>query len=662
MADSLPDELLAEILSPALEISDEMFADLSSVSPFAPNPAASGISSSAMLLVCKAWLRVATPLLYKEVVLRSKAQAGALVAALRGKHDPGRFIKKLRLEGGFGSHMSHILKCSPNVTDLFVSTAIHSPDTTSGLVLGLPLLNPTRLILFENPDTRFPMNKWVLELFRVLTDTMNKKWANLKTVDLAHTKFQFAGAARSDFQKALVASKTIQIVSLPMSPHISFMQQLAENRSIRTLEIRSTPEAMGTQYMDCLTAERRITPLLKFTGAATGIRTPVSLMKTDIILPTNRDFQPMAFASAAVSDSVWDRILRMAMINNEIPLPHTSNDVSRDSRNELYNTKINSRRLNFVLVSKTFCRLALPYLYRYPKFWDNTSMQRFSDSLRANPAPGVHVREIHTCDLTFRFSFGGSSQPTPNFVPIFSCTSGLTKLVSGIRHFSLRWDAFEALAQTAGQTLVEIGHCFIRARDDRRVPHEPSVFLNFTALRSLRWHSPVTFSQAAPGLVSAALPSLESLHVESPGLFSALEQFDLPILSRLVINDNIDASACDSFMIRHGNKLMYLSISNRSTKPVSSLFTRCPVLTRLDLQLIGAYEEIYPPHLICPSKHQALVELAVRKEVGANKRIEHEEWSSFWDESAWAIFPRCGKSPRYLSGQPTNTRFRKVRG
>ncbi|KAF7338867.1 F-box domain-containing protein [Mycena sanguinolenta] len=587
-----------------------------------------------MLLVCKAWLRVATPLLYKEVVLRSKAQAGALVAALRGKHDPGRFIKKLRLEGGFGAHMNYILKCSPNVTDLFISTAIHSPDTTSGLVLGLPLLNPTRLILFEKTVNRLPMNKWVLQLFQALADVMDQKWSNLNTIVLTHNNFDSAGEARRNFQKALVMSKTIQIISLQKFPRISFMNKLAEDPSLCTLEIRSTPEDMGTRYMDRLTAERRITPLLKFTDADTRIRTPISVTELNVILPTDPDFRPMASATAAVSDSVWDRILHIAMISNEIPLPRNPNDFSRALRNELHDMKINSRRLNFVLVSKTFCRLALPYLYRYPTFWDDASLQRFSNSLCFNPAPGVHVREIRTSDFTFKSSF---SQPTPNFVPIFSCTSGLTKLVGGVRPISLKWDAFETLAQTAGQTLVEMVQCFISVRD-HLVPREPTIFLDFTALRSLRWSSPATFVHAAPGLVSAALPSLESLHVESPGIFSALQQFDLPMLRRLVLDDSIEASAWDSFMI-----------------PCLLFFARCSALMSLDLRLIGQYEEeIYPPRLGCPFKHHALVELSVRKDPGANKRIDHEEWSSFWGGSAWDDFPSLRKITAAPLEWPTN--------
>jgi hypothetical protein len=65
MAENLPDELLSEILSRVIQVPDDMFSQISVVSPFG-NPAS--VSASPVLLVCKAWLRVATPLLYNVVV------------------------------------------------------------------------------------------------------------------------------------------------------------------------------------------------------------------------------------------------------------------------------------------------------------------------------------------------------------------------------------------------------------------------------------------------------------------------------------------------------------------------------------------------------------------------------------------------------------------
>jgi hypothetical protein len=172
MANVLPDELIKEILTPALKVSDELFSDTSSTSPFSTYSR----STSAYLVVAKGWLRVATPLLYHVVVLRSKAQAQALEAALRNNPQLGTYIKKLRIEGGYGTALYSIIKSAPNVTDLFVSLEIWSSDSVSGLCRGLPKMNPTRVILHDPPKRIF--NSLVDKLFDVLCECV-KSWERL---------------------------------------------------------------------------------------------------------------------------------------------------------------------------------------------------------------------------------------------------------------------------------------------------------------------------------------------------------------------------------------------------------------------------------------------------------------------------------------------------
>ncbi|KAJ7687813.1 hypothetical protein B0H17DRAFT_939023 [Mycena rosella] len=185
MADNLPDEIVSEILSPALKVPEAMFSDMSPKSPFA---AYSRVSSSAALLVCKTWLHVATPLLYSVVVMRSKAQARALYASLTGTPELSRFIKKLRAEGGFGPLMHQILKCTPNVSDLFLSLQLHCSESSDGLALGIFLINPTRLIIFDDSDNLLK-NKAVLQLIYVLEKAVTK-WTILVCISpwvwLAH--------------------------------------------------------------------------------------------------------------------------------------------------------------------------------------------------------------------------------------------------------------------------------------------------------------------------------------------------------------------------------------------------------------------------------------------------------------------------------------------
>jgi hypothetical protein len=113
---------------------------------------------------------------------------------------------------------------------------------------------------------------------------------------------------------------------------------------------------------------------------------------------------------------------------------------------------------------------------------------------------------------------------------IFSCTSGLDRLIADTVHVPLDWDAFEALAKTSGETLVEMSRYSVKT-SDFRIPRQPTIFLHFPALRSLKWDSGVSFSGGTPGQFSAALPALESLDVESRGIFSAIEKFECVIFS-----------------------------------------------------------------------------------------------------------------------------------
>jgi hypothetical protein len=174
MATTLPDEIVSEILSPALKVSDELFLDTSYVSPFANYTP----STSAYLLVCKDWLRVATPLLFHVVVLRSQAQANTLEAVLRHNKNFGQFIMKLRVEGGYGMAMHTVLKSAPNITDLFLTLSIYTSDNTQGLCKGLPLINPRRVIVVDPHVYHPPKNKNLAALTKILLACI-RSWDNL---------------------------------------------------------------------------------------------------------------------------------------------------------------------------------------------------------------------------------------------------------------------------------------------------------------------------------------------------------------------------------------------------------------------------------------------------------------------------------------------------
>jgi hypothetical protein len=161
MTAKLPDELLNEILSPALSVPDEKFSSTSARSPFS----LVSRSSSTMLLVCKRWLRVAYALLYHTAVIRSPGQAQALADSLKANKSLGRHIKKLRLEGGYGISTHGIFTMAPNITDLYLRLMIWSDDSVSGLCRSLPIINPSRVILDDDSrDAKFNANARQLTL------------------------------------------------------------------------------------------------------------------------------------------------------------------------------------------------------------------------------------------------------------------------------------------------------------------------------------------------------------------------------------------------------------------------------------------------------------------------------------------------------------------
>ncbi|KAF7335267.1 F-box domain-containing protein [Mycena sanguinolenta] len=315
---SLPDEIISEILSPALKVPDELFSDNSDVSPFATNSE----STSAYLLVCKSWLRVATPLLYNVVILRSKAQAKALSLALSQNPDLGRFIKKLRVEGGYGPPMRIILQCAPNITDLFLSFVIYSSDSTSGLCKGLPLINPTRLILrdlFHRPLE----NKMISQLTEALIQSL-PKWDRLVRSTLFNP-------AQYLLMSSLCSNrKRLHTLTIPEATGLSWVYSTLKGCPLRAIHIKQPLK----QWDRIDKTDPVLMALVKYTEApargTVGVPEPTSELPP--IPPSlNPFFIPMAEAPKEVQDKIWTRILYFAMLGSLQRVTLSANDLTSET-------------------------------------------------------------------------------------------------------------------------------------------------------------------------------------------------------------------------------------------------------------------------------------------------------------------------------------------
>ncbi|KAF5375371.1 hypothetical protein D9615_007920 [Tricholomella constricta] len=193
---------------------------------------------SAPLLVCKSWLRVATPLFYSVVVLRCRRQTEALSRTLFGNKMLGTFIQKLRLEGGFGQSVHTIVEAAPNITDLWLTLDISCFDNVTGLCHNNHI---------ENDQIR--------TLFEALCNGI-RTWKALVLIDLP-----FAG-----FRGCYPSKRALEICGvLATAPHLQtlvlkhpqgsrdFLQQITQNPSLEIVHVAF--QSLGDPKWDAMFIE-----------------------------------------------------------------------------------------------------------------------------------------------------------------------------------------------------------------------------------------------------------------------------------------------------------------------------------------------------------------------------------------------------------------------
>ena len=150
MADRIPDEILREILQLSFSIDvAKKFREWSW----------NLRSRGKILLVCKRWLRVATPLFYETVALRTETQVKSLASFVRANPLLGAMIRNLRIDGGYGRHLYTIVKHAPRIRAISVQLHVLSKDSNTGLLQALPCMDPTEIYVHNRARRRRDMNK-----------------------------------------------------------------------------------------------------------------------------------------------------------------------------------------------------------------------------------------------------------------------------------------------------------------------------------------------------------------------------------------------------------------------------------------------------------------------------------------------------------------------
>ncbi|KAJ7065587.1 hypothetical protein C8F01DRAFT_749622 [Mycena amicta] len=577
----IPDEIISEILSPALKVDDVDFSATSEISPFAQH---SSESSSAHLLVCKAWLRVSTPLLYSVVVLRSTAQAKALSSVVARNNQLGTLIRKLRVEGGYGAAMHTLLKYTPNITDLFLSFDIVPRDSTDGLCKGLSLINPVRLILLDPNTHKLARNDMVSKLTDALVQ-VGPNWKALTVLDISSPR-RFGQMPERIVRISEAIAREARLSTIVVGS-VGFAVQARD--AFKACPLKVIRISIPVDWQPELDSAISLQGDLAIAGR-TVLQYEIECRPTittqpDILPSMNPNFTPMSSVPSEIQDSIWSRIFEFTRFH-----------------------------IRLLLVCKSFYRLALPQLYALVVLSSRPSASKLARTTIQSPTHAMHIRKLYLSYCVFDNQDENGELPTyddpiweilhnARALEIFasnSCTDERSSYLP-LHDFDVSWDALKQVAQTAGGTLrklcVNVEPLYGMFGTGRRTP---VVFNNFSSLTKLTWRSPSVFhTDLASAVYQDAFPCLEELQIWEihDSLVNILALMKLPSLKHLTILTNIHAHLHDLFEA-HGNDLttLHILIDNLkgllSTSRTNRVLHLCPNLTDLTILCGDVLEDV----------------------------------------------------------------------
>ncbi|KAH7101382.1 hypothetical protein BKA62DRAFT_757360 [Auriculariales sp. MPI-PUGE-AT-0066] len=294
MAHELADEILRDIFALHLTVPDDAFSSTAHTSPFSHM----ANSSSDLLVVCKRWMRVATPLLYETVILRSTAQAQSLAEALKRNAVFGQYIRKLRCEGGFGASVGKIMRAAPHITDLCFTLNLWSEDRPKSMCDAMATLDVRRVVIIaigsmmkSNAATRM-----VSERFHQCFKTT---WTNLSCIVLPVDAFMEM-AMGDNLLETLKASTSLNEVVL--TGHSGYgthelINTIASNDNVQIIRVR-WPEQQTKPFLE-----------------AQVLRTSGICHKIHIAKRTNPDYTPMSNVPNPLRRYIWSTIFHFVLLD-----------------------------------------------------------------------------------------------------------------------------------------------------------------------------------------------------------------------------------------------------------------------------------------------------------------------------------------------------------
>ncbi|KAJ7606204.1 hypothetical protein FB45DRAFT_459436 [Roridomyces roridus] len=576
MRRDIPDEIFHEIFSPALLIPDETFSS----HRYASAPAETlDEPSSTILLACKTWLRIATPLLYKVVILSSRGQTQALEFALHSNPELGRLIKKLRIQGRYGMAIYEILQVAKTLTDICVSLEFDAEESgAEGLCRGLPLISPIRLILAYRP-TQFDIeiDADAPKLVEAMVECI-PKWQNLAVVEMPHDSphseanynemiaapLKDANNLRSlvlsAYEKHLFANGTVP----------EYISTIASNPCLKEVRPKGLlRQPLSAEFGQVVQSNARLAELFNLRHFG--------------ISPKPFVYPPQLAAHPKLEDVIWDRVL-----SHLFPIIDPERDYS-DEDDDDADIEEPPAASSYLLICKRFERPGTPYLYENPYLQSDRGLRTFSQRLADQPSLGLHVRRLRVeieDDYPDIDTLEEIIARVPGVVEFnaYGCAWPLRMIVSLAVHCGTSLQIFRA------PIVVGFGEMI-----------DPSIFAQFPRLQSLTWECHDAFNLAEVANVTNAFGQLRDLLIEAahPSFHDVLAQMQLPSLRTANLISDTGMTLNNPFFQKHGKKLEELTLSPIQISSDSDIFRLCPSIKALTIACIWAEDmssKLREPH------------------------------------------------------------------
>ncbi|KAI0637912.1 hypothetical protein C8Q77DRAFT_1088430 [Trametes polyzona] len=553
MTEHVPNEVLETILQHAVSIPSDTFEAWSTPSTFAGTPPS---TISDILLVSRRWHDLAMPFLYESAILRRGSQVARLARSANISNERGvkrgTYLRRLRVEGGYGGRLKQLLGVAPNIDTLFIGFDISLNDSSAGLRRALQRINPSSLFLQATFGPHSTASN-TMSLYAAVAGALTT-WTNVKRI-ITSPKFVFGNSVVPPLSDV----PTLEFVSMTthtagMNLERSVLESILWNRSVKTIQIRDGVNWLARNSRFTLPACARGRFML---GEGNNAVRWSDFPPEDVTLAAPASTLP------DLPDKIWAHILGYATYFDGFYEPSTGGLGFFMSTYP----KLNVTRKNIILVHRRFWRLGLPYLYSIPYLSTWSAVLGFAARIQASPELAAHVRVL---DI-------GKNVVLPHPIVI------LTPLVNLVCVSDPRIVVLPALDRS-----IPAGERSPLEYAVQALPASASIssrnFLNFTSLRELTLHGSI--GGELDNEHTSALPRLERLGLIDPGagMFEVFCPMSLPALRHLAFS--IDrARDAEGFLRTHGSKLETLSLHGRLGEDDTSLpvLDSCPNVSELHL-------------------------------------------------------------------------------